>query len=60
MAGVVGAGISYGVARNLYIRMDLRDYLSSYKQPYERSQLQNDLLITAAIELRPRIMSPRR
>lgn len=52
VAAVVGTGIRYGVRRGLYIRLDLKDYISSFSKPgVNRSQLQNDLLVTAGIEV---------
>ncbi len=55
VAGVLGAGIRFGVGRNLYIRVDLKDYVSKYQKPYEESQSQHDLLVNAGIELRAKI-----
>lgn len=57
VAGVVGTGIRYGVRRNLYIRVDVKDYISSFTKPYEDSELQNDLLVTVGIEVRTTIGS---
>jgi len=57
VAGVIGTGIRYGVRRNLYIRVDVKDYISSFTKPYEDSELQNDLLVTAGIEVRTKIGS---
>lgn len=57
VAVVVGGGISYAVGRNLYVRVDLKDYISSFQMPYEKSQLQNDLMATAGLELRTRLGS---
>ncbi len=53
IAGVVGLGIRYGVARSVNIRADIRDYISSYEDAalLGDSQLQNDLLITGSVEL---------
>jgi hypothetical protein len=53
IAGVFGIGIRYGVARGVWLRADVKDYLSSFKeeQLQSDSQLQNDILITAGIEL---------
>jgi hypothetical protein len=58
VAGVVGTGIRYGVKRGLYIRVDLKDYISWFSKPgVKRSELQNDLLVTAGIELNFRLGS---
>ncbi len=56
-AGTLGLGISYAIQRNLYIRVDLRDYISWFQAPGSKSQMQNDLLVTAGIEVRPRLGS---
>ncbi len=59
IAGVAGLGLKYGVARALWLRVDLRDYISSFNETILSdaaltgggSKLQNDLLIVASIEL---------
>lgn len=52
VAGTLGLGIRYGVARSVLIRVDLRDYIYSYKEEQfsPESKLQNDLLISAGVE----------
>ena len=51
VAGVVGFGIRYGISPLLNIRGDFKDYISS-NRPFAGldSKLQNDLLITVALE----------
>jgi hypothetical protein len=59
VAGVAGVGLKYGVARGTWIRVDVKDYISSFEEKALSgaavsggdSELQNDLLITASIEL---------
>lgn len=59
IAGVVGLGLKYGVAKGLWIRVDLRDYISSFEEKAlsrfalqgGESKLQNDLLVVAGLEL---------
>jgi hypothetical protein len=58
IAGVAGLGLKYGVAKGLWIRIDLRDYISSFQEKAlgdaaltgGDSKLQNDLLILASLE----------
>lgn len=52
VAGVAGFGIRYGISPLLNIRGDFKDYISSYR-PFagSDSKLQNDLLITVALEV---------
>jgi opacity protein-like surface antigen len=52
VAGTLGLGIRYGVARSVLIRADIRDYIYSYKEEQfsPDSKLQNDLLISAGVE----------
>lgn len=61
IAGVGAVGIRYGVSRNARIRVDVRDYISSFEEKnitrlFEAagldvgSKLQNDLVIAAALE----------
>ncbi len=55
-AGALGLGLRYGLSRLAYVRVDLRNYLSSFA-PATRagtrfdSQFQNDLVGTLALEL---------
>ncbi len=52
VGGVVGIGLSYGIARTLNIRFDVRDYISSYSViSGANSELQNDIILTAGLEL---------
>lgn len=53
IAGTLGLGIRYGVARNVLIRADLRDYISAFKDDrlQTESKLQNDLLVSAGVEV---------
>ncbi len=51
VAGVAGFGIRYGISPLLNIRGDFKDYISSYRAfSGLDSKLQNDLLITVALE----------
>ncbi len=58
IAGVAGLGLKYGVAPGIWIRGDVRDYISSYEEDILRvgavrggeSKLQNDVLITVGLE----------
>ncbi|MEE9245288.1 MAG: outer membrane beta-barrel protein [Gemmatimonadota bacterium] len=51
---VLGAGFRYGLSPQWGLRLDFRDYISSYRQSLEDqdldSELQNDFLISAGIE----------
>lgn len=52
IAGILGLGGKYGVAPGVWLRADLRDYLSSFKLVDGLdSKLQNDLLINVGLEL---------
>jgi hypothetical protein len=59
IAGVAGLGLKYGVGRGVWIRVDLKDYISSYEETAlsaaaisgGEAKLQNDLLILASVEL---------
>jgi len=58
IAGVIGVGIKYGVARGLWLRADVKDYISKYEEEVfsdaigeDTSRLQNDLVITGGIEV---------
>ena len=59
VAGVIGFGIRYGIARGVNLSADIRDYISSFKLEVEGidqellpdAKLQNDLFITAGLEL---------
>ncbi len=50
VAGTWGFGLKYGVARGLWLRGDVRDYISSFQEEPLDSKVQNDLLITAGFE----------
>jgi len=52
-AGVLGLGGRYGVAPGIYVRADVRDYISSFAftDLFGESELQNDLLASVALEL---------
>ncbi|UCC73261.1 MAG: outer membrane beta-barrel protein [Gemmatimonadota bacterium] len=59
IAGVFGVGFKYGIARSTWLRLDVRDYISSYEEKAlsevategGESKMQNDLLIVASVEL---------
>ncbi len=61
IAGVVGIGLRYGVGPGWRLRVDVKDYLSSFKNEAldqqlqaaggAGSQLQNDLVLSAGVEL---------
>ncbi len=64
IAGVAGIGLRYGVAPRVRIRVDLRDYISSFEETAISdafnaalgtddvgSKLQNDLLVSAGVEI---------
>ena len=52
---VLGGGIRYGLSSRLSLRLDLRDYISSYRQELPGGDLdsegQNDILVTAGLEI---------
>ncbi len=58
IAGVAGLGLKYGVAPGIWIRGDVRDYISSYEEEILRvaavrggdAKLQNDVLISVGVE----------
>ena len=52
VAGVLGFGIKYSVARHINIRGDIKDYISSYKEDdlIGDARIQNDFQITAGVE----------
>ena len=58
IAGVLGLGFKYGIARALWLRIDVRDYISSFEEKNlsavslqgGEAKLQNDLLIVAGLE----------
>jgi hypothetical protein len=58
VAGVLGLGFKYGVARSTWLRLDIHDYISNYQETALSnaaisggdSKLQNDLLIVGAVE----------
>jgi hypothetical protein len=58
IAGVLGLGLKYGIGRALWLRFDLRDYISSFEEKNlsavsiqgGESKLQNDLLIVVGLE----------
>ncbi len=43
--------MKYGVARSLWLRADIRDYVSSFKEGELDSKVQNDLTLNAGIEV---------
>jgi hypothetical protein len=55
VAAILGLGFRYGFSPRLGIRVDVRDYISSYTQSLPGgkldSQLQNDIWITGGLEL---------
>ncbi len=55
LAGAIGFGVRYGFNRLAYLRLDLRDYLSSFAPTRAGfqfdSKFQNDLIGTLALEL---------
>lgn len=52
---ILGGGIRYGLSSRLSLRLDLRDYISSYRQELPGgdldSELQNDISVTAGLEI---------
>jgi hypothetical protein len=58
IAGVLGLGLKYGIAKALWLRFDFRDYISSFEEKNLSavsiqgggSKLQNDLLIVVGVE----------
>lgn len=59
-AGALGVGLRYGLGRQIRLRIDLRDYISTASLPTVQdrirfvqvdSKLQNDLLATVGLEL---------
>jgi hypothetical protein len=58
IAGVLGLGLKYGIAKALWLRFDLRDYISSFEEKNlsavaiqgSGSKLQNDLLVVVGVE----------
>jgi hypothetical protein len=55
IAGIAGLGARYGLSGRFGIRLDVRDYISSYSQSVPSgdfdSELQNDIWITGGIEI---------
>ncbi len=61
IAGVVGIGLRYGVGPGWRLRLDVKDYISSFKNEAldllleaaggTDSQLQNDLILSAGVEV---------
>jgi hypothetical protein len=55
VAAAVGIGVRYGIAPAIYLRFDLRDYISSFSPSVDtfeyEAKLQNDLILTAGVEL---------
>jgi hypothetical protein len=55
IAGVLGLGFKYRVSREVWLRADIKDYISGFKEEKWGeefdAQLQNDLLVTGGIEL---------
>ena len=54
IAGVAGAGFRYGLSSRFGLRLDVRDYISSYSQTIDGqdldSELQNDVVISGGLE----------
>ena len=52
VAGVIGLGLKYSVARHFNIRGDFKDYISSYKEDdlVGDARIQNDIQLTIGIE----------
>ena len=52
VAGVIGFGLKYSVARHLNLRGDFKDYISSYQEDdlVGDARIQNDLQITFGLE----------
>jgi hypothetical protein len=52
IAGVIGLGLKYSVARHFNIRGDFKDYISSYKEDdlVGDARIQNDIQLTIGIE----------
>ena len=52
VAGVIGLGLKYSVARHINIRGDFKDYISSYQENdlVGDARIQNDIQITIGVE----------
>lgn len=50
VAGTWGFGLKYGVARGVWLRGDVRDYVYKFEEADLESKWQNDLLINAGLE----------
>jgi hypothetical protein len=52
VAGTWGFGLKYGVARGVWLRVDVRDYIYKFDGGIEefKSRWQNDLLVSAGLE----------
>lgn len=50
VAGTWGFGLKYGVARGVWLRGDVRDYIYKFDEADLESKWQNDLLVNAGIE----------
>ena len=52
---IVGAGLRYGLSPRFGLRLEIRDYISSYRQSLEGqeldAQLQNDLFVTLGLDV---------
>ncbi|NIR45596.1 MAG: outer membrane beta-barrel protein [Gemmatimonadetes bacterium] len=46
-----GFGIKYGIARGVWLRGDVRDYISKFSDPELDDEWQNDLLVNAGLEV---------
>ncbi|MBK8167920.1 MAG: hypothetical protein IPK64_18400 [bacterium] len=51
VAGVLGVGGTYAVARSIHLRADVMDVLSTFEPIGGGSSLQNDVLLTLGLEL---------
>jgi len=50
IAGTWGFGLKYGVARGVWLRGDVRDYVSVFQEGDLESKWQNDLLVSVGLE----------
>jgi hypothetical protein len=53
VAAVVGLGVRYGIGHGMRIRVDIKDYISSFQDESVGgdAKLQNDLLLTGGLQL---------
>jgi hypothetical protein len=50
IAGTWGFGLKYGVARGVWLRADVRDYVYKFQEEPVEAKWQNDLLVSAGLE----------